>query len=147
MKFQPSKETEEEALQRFLSKVRFTPNCWVWEAGRLRAGYGVFYYHKKTVKAHRYSYETFRGDIPAGFVIDHLCMNKPCVNPVHLDAVTPRTNTMRSPIAPAYLNAQKTHCKRGHLFEEGSYWGVGRRRNCKACLYLRRRAMKQGGYR
>jgi DNA-binding CsgD family transcriptional regulator len=66
--------------------------------------------------AHRVAYFLTYGPIPDGLNIDHLCRNRGCCNPAHLEAVTQRENIMRSPIAPAAINARKTHCKRGHAY-------------------------------
>jgi len=78
------------------------------------------------------------GPIPDGLTIDHLCRNRACVKPAHLEAVSQRVNTLRSPIAVAAINARKTHCKRGHAFDDlNTRVSIGpngqRRRDCRAC--------------
>jgi len=87
--------------------------CWSFKIVNKVTGYGTFsgLGHKY---AHRFSYDLFRGPIPDGLQIDHLCRNPRCVNPMHLEAVTHRENLMRSPVAPASLNAAKTACVHGH---------------------------------
>lgn len=89
-------------------------NCWLW-TGALVRGYGV--YRNKYV--HRLSYERFIGHIPLSMEADHLCRNKACCNPNHLEIVTPTENKRRA--APysknlIWLNKFKTHCKYGHPF-------------------------------
>lgn len=141
--------------KRFWSKVRKTTStgCWEWICA-LRHGYGAFFYGrdesgKKIVRpAHRVSYELLVGPIPEGLEIDHLCRNTKCVNPAHLEPVTPKVNTLRGESPPA-KHARKTHCKRGHAFtpentryqDKESEWG----RICRACNRerLRNRKAKQ----
>ena len=81
-------------MERFWSKVDKTDTCWNWIAGRSN-GYGMIQINKKHKYAHRVSYEIFKGDIPEGLELDHLCRNRKCVNPDHLEAVSSRENTMR----------------------------------------------------
>lgn len=70
--------------------------CRLWVGSRNEFGYGVFRIDKgKNVRAHRFSYERSKGGIPEGFEIDHLCRNKSCVNPSHLEAVSPQENRRR----------------------------------------------------
>lgn len=84
---------------------------------------------------HRFSYEHFVGPLADGFEIDHLCRNRGCVNPAHLEAVTRLENCRRG----AY--AQKTHCKHGHEFTpDNIYWNRGKHRQCRACSTARKKA-------
>ena len=109
--------------QRFWSKVMPEPNsgCWLWLDGLVR-GYGQFFLkchpnksrRKIVVMAHRYSYEIARGPIPTGLTLDHLCRNKCCVNPDHLEPVTLRENIQRG--AAGANSRMKTHCPAGHPY-------------------------------
>ncbi|WP_159795743.1 HNH endonuclease signature motif containing protein [Puerhibacterium puerhi] len=112
---------------RFWKKVEPTGFCWNWAAGRDRDGYGRFGLNRVSVLAHRVAYEALVGPIPAGHHLDHLCRNKTCVNPDHLEPVTAAENMRRR-------NAILTHCKNGHALE-GSNLKVDRRghRYCRAC--------------
>jgi len=87
--------------------------CWMWTAAVSADGYGSIKWQGDTWRAHRLTYELLVGPIPDGLHIDHLCRNTLCVNPAHLEPVTPRTNTLRGTNRAA-ANARKTHCERGH---------------------------------
>ena len=118
-------------LDRFVEKFRQDPatGCWIWTAYvDPVVGYGTFLMPRGTTRAHRAAYELFIGAIPAGLTIDHLCRNKVCVNPAHLEAVTQRVNTNRGP------GGRQFACVNGHLMT-GDNTG-GRRdgqRYCKTC--------------
>lgn len=109
-------------------------DCWIWQ-GTITSGYGRHSLKKggKTVAAHRYVYEILVGKIKPGLVLDHFsCFNKLCVNPNHLKPSTQRENVLNSNSASA-INARKTHCKRGHIFNtENTYFNGGSRR-CRVC--------------
>lgn len=89
----PLPQTEQ---SRFFSSVQIS-DCWEWTSGRLARGYGKFRSDGgRAVLAHRWAYEHLVGPIPAGLVLDHLCMNTCCVNPDHLEAVTQAVNVQRA---------------------------------------------------
>ena len=117
---------------RFWAKVRKDTGCWQWTAKRNNDGYGQFWVKPKLRLAHRVSYELTFGPIPVGLEIDHLCKNRSCVNPVHLEAVTARINVLRSAAVSA-INAAKTHCVHGHPFDEENTYKVKGKRLCREC--------------
>lgn len=123
------------AMERFWEKVdkRGPDECWIWTAAT-RHGYGSMGFNGKMVYSHRWLYEQAVGPIPDGLDLDHLCRNRKCVNPAHLEPVTTRENILRGE-GQCAKNARKTHCKRGHEFTpENTYWhaSTGRRR-CRVC--------------
>lgn len=118
----------------FWAKVQKTEGCWIWTGAKNPNGYGNFGLgNRKVGKAHRFSYQIHKGDIPAGFEIDHLCRNRACVNPDHLEAVTSKVNTLRSS-SPIAIHARQTHCVNGHEFtKENTYLRTAGGRYCRAC--------------
>lgn len=88
---------EEATAARFWAKVRRTgTTCWNWQGARQSRGYGSFGIAPgRTALAHRVAYEAMVGPIPDGMTLDHLCENKVCVNPAHLEPVTREENTRR----------------------------------------------------
>lgn len=89
----------------------------------------------RTMLAHRVSYRAFKGEIPEGLVLDHLCSNPSCINPEHLEAVTQRENVLRGKSSPITVNANKSRCIRGHDFNlVNTYLRKDRgTRECKTC--------------
>jgi hypothetical protein len=83
--------------QRFWRHVVRDPDteCWEWTAARKNGGYGSFAIGKGNVYAHRFAYEMLVGPIPEGLELDHLCRNRGCVNPDHLEPVTRQVNVLR----------------------------------------------------
>ena len=131
----PTLTTEQE--ERFWSQVdrRFDDQCWNWLTYKDDENYGYFFYNGMKRRAHRIAYTLIRGVIPDGLTIDHICMNRSCCNPAHMDAITIRENILRSETTLAGANIRKTHCSRGHLLPEPDKMGY---RRCSQCA--RRRA-------
>lgn len=118
------------AQERFWSKVHKTDTCWIWTGSRW-LGYGRFSYNSRNVLAHRVSYMWEHGD--PGPNLDHLCRNRACVRPSHLESVTHTENVRRG--IPNNGKAARTSCIRGHEYtEENTRWrSDGRGRECRAC--------------
>ena len=107
--------------------------CWIWPGYITSYGYGVIQrYRKKSLLAHRVIYEATVGDIPNGLQIDHLCRNRSCINPNHMEIVNARTNTLRG-IGPTATNARKTHCSKGHRLMGTNLYTHKNRRRCRTC--------------
>lgn len=89
LRYRPNHHTRKSPHQYLIDPVS---GCWVWQRAKMPAGYGVM----KGCLAHRAFYEWYKGPIPDGFQIDHLCGNTSCVNPAHLEAVSQVENIRRS---------------------------------------------------
>lgn len=101
---------------RFWSHVKAPVNiieCWIWQGSKNNQGYGGISFKGKALLAHRCAFEVVFGEIPKGRVIDHLCRNRLCVNPYHMQVTTQKENVHRGN-ALTGINSRKTHCKRGH---------------------------------
>jgi hypothetical protein len=124
---------------RFFTKVEFSDEkyegtfCLLWTATKSSLGYGSFHSKDRMVPAHRWLFEYCFGAISKELDIDHLCRNPPCVNPNHLEAVTHKVNMSRGG------QAMKTHCPRGHPYDEANTYHIPTRggRDCRACINRR----------
>ena len=111
--------------ERFWAKVDKTGDCWLWTAYVNYGGYGMFSVAGGTARAHRWAWESLVGPIPDGLTIDHLCKVRRCVNPAHLEPVTPSENVRRG--------LTRDSCRKGHPFEDWNIQMKGGRRRCKTC--------------
>jgi HNH endonuclease len=118
-----------------MAKVNKTDGCWLWTGTTSHGGYGSFRMDGRQQGAHRVAYVLFRGPIPDGLTIDHLCRVPGCVNPDHLEAVTMRENTLRG-VSKVAQQARKTHCLRGHPLSGDNLWVRGGKRFCRTCAAL-----------
>lgn len=125
-------------MDRFWSKVEKTDGCWNWTAVKNQKGYGRFKLDGRLRSAHRVSYEMCVGPIPDGLVIDHLCRNPSCVRPDHLEAVTSGENTRRGDTGKH--ERERTHCPRGHEYNETNTRIYKGWRHCRACDRDRKRS-------
>ena len=113
--------------------------CWNWPVtdrngyGRFRVGSADIIGSRTMAYTHRVAYETFVGPVPEGLELDHLCRNRACCNPEHLEPVTRRENARRGRVT-----GPRDTCKRGHEFTpENTYTFPNGRRNCRACRKAR----------
>lgn len=116
--------------------------CWLIHTSLDKDGYHVASYRGKAVRAHNKIFIILKGEIPEGMVIDHLCRNRNCCNPEHLEAVPPKENIQRG----KSHNGEKTHCVHGHAFTpENTYKDARGHRHCNTCRYNVNK--KRGEYR
>lgn len=120
-------------MDRFWIKVKKTETCWNWVGVKSTGGYGRLNIKGEMIQAHRISYEDKYGKILSKMEIDHLCRNRLCVNPDHLEAVTGKVNKLRG-TSPAAICARKTVCVRGHLLSIDNLYEWGLKRGMRSCI-------------
>ena len=133
---------QEVMIERFIKFVEVLDGgCWNWRgAHSYTTGYGMFWTGKVMTNAHIVSWQLHNKlDVPLGLELDHVCRNRGCINPEHLEPVTHKVNVLRGNSIPAKRAAQ-THCKRGHeLVGDNLFSNLKRkRRYCRACDRLKK---------
>lgn len=136
-------------------KISPEPNsgCWLWTGHHNSAGYGHIHYIGKVRRAHRVVYGLLKGELSKDLQIDHLCRNRACVNPDHLEEVTRRENIKRGSCGEA--NKKKTHCKHGHPLSGYNLMLIKRKdpngisgedhvqRSCRTCFKISRKRCRE----
>lgn len=128
-----------------LAAVRGRDNeCWEWSGQKNERGYGRSSVFRadggvSSTLVHRVAYELAAGAVPDGYEIDHLCRNRACVNPAHLEAVSHAENTLRG-TSPSSVNARRVLCLHGHPLEGRNLLVTKKgHRACRECLRVYRR--------
>lgn len=138
-------------IERILQKISVTDSdCWEWQGSLSTYGYGIIIIDYKQIRVHRFIYEYYHGQICPDLVIDHLCRNKKCSNPIHLEQVTNRINIQRGNAGRHgkhskgnnHYQNKKTHCKNGHEFTpENTAIRKDNSRSCKLCHKTRQKIL------
>jgi len=118
--------------------VKQANGCWEWTGHMTKSGYGTFCEDAYPIRAHRYSFKAHNGPLLSGMQIDHLCRNRACVNPEHLEQVTAMENVRRAIKAVRSIPYDKPidRCPSGHVYAD--YGGPYTWRGCTYCRECRR---------
>lgn len=122
--------------ERFWSRVTITATgCWIWTGAHLASGYGSFRWQGRSRVTHRVAWTALVADIAPGLQVDHLCRNRSCCNPAHLEPVTQAENLRRGH-GFGGINAQKDACPQGHPYDEHNTYtrpSAPTTRECRTC--------------
>lgn len=142
---------------RMFRKIMFSPGyngtpCWLWQGSRSPGGYGQVRVDRKLKSVHRVIYELLVSPIPEGLDLDHLCRNRACCNPNHLEPVT-RSENLRRGLTGKFEPGKgvgdrqkaKTHCPQGHPYDEGNTHHYKSQRYCRTCSRERNRIARAQG--
>lgn len=122
------------------SRIDHSTMCQVWTGALKDKGYGQVssgMARPKALAAHRAAYAYAYGSIPQGLHIDHLCRNRACINPEHMEAVEPSENTRRGQ-SPSSVASREGRCKKGHPYVPGSFYQSKHSKSCRICRNIRK---------
>lgn len=126
-------------IERFNSKWSRIGDCMIWNGHLDKYGYGIFGFRRANRKAHRMALYLANRPIPNGFVVNHTCRNRACVNTQHLNTVSASDNSKRDSTSMGYINSQKTHCKVGHPYDRF----YGGQRYCSQCESAKQKRLRE----
>lgn len=127
--------------EKLLARVDVSGDCWLWKGPTCKGGYGKTTLNYKTRSTHRVLYEMLVGPIPKGLHLDHLCRNRLCVNPKHLEPVTARENTRRS-TNPITKLMNRNCCAHGHLYTKENT-KIRKTNGARVCLICAKASRKR----
>lgn len=130
--------------QRFLAKIKKENGCWVWTASKVKTklSYGQIWDGERLQLSHRVSYQIYKGKIPKGMTIDHMCRNTLCVNPEHLRVLSLRDNILAGD-GPTAKNYRKKFCVHGHPLKPGNFKKTKYGRICRTCSNAQNRKRRR----
>lgn len=132
-------------VDRIYDHIKVCPitECWIWTGAVATNGYGAIRVNRKTRRAHRIAYEALVGPVPSGLDLDHLCRNRACVNPKHLEPATRSINCSRGECGKIQGDRQKakTHCVNGHPYSGDNL--IVRGDGSRACKQCRNASFKR----
>ena len=130
------------------NKIKLDGECWIWQEGLDKDGYPNYIrFGGKRYRPHRLVYELYIGELDLNLTIDHLCRNKICIRPEHLEQVSAKVNGLRGNTYQG-INSRKIHCTQGHPYDKKNtyYRSDDGSRVCKICAKVWQRNRREKLY-